>query len=139
MELRRNTAPSPLRCCSSLFSLHRDQKRRLLGPEDVKLAEESAPKAPSVMSPSSQSSCRTSRNATCTQQAHLKPPPTAPPESSRDHVATPSLINPQRERLTETPFTDHIFPVERKGPSVSATSEASRLKMKKARRHPSAQ
>ncbi|XP_030574150.1 SAM and SH3 domain-containing protein 1 isoform X2 [Archocentrus centrarchus] len=150
MELRRNTAPSPLRCCFSLSNLHKDQKRRLLSLKDLKLNEESTQKTLTVMPPSLQSSCRTPHDVACTisnvdkcnatQQAHLKPPPTAPPKRSRDHVATPSLLNPQRERLlTETPFTDHTFPVERKGPSVSATSEACRLKMKAIRRHPSAQ
>ncbi|XP_039898407.1 SAM and SH3 domain-containing protein 1 isoform X1 [Simochromis diagramma] len=139
MELRRNAAQTPLRRCFSLTILHKDQKRRLLlRPKDLNLYIKSTKNPLTVVRPSSHALCRTSCTAACTstatQQAHPEPPPTAPPKRSSDHVATPSLLNPEREPLpTVMPDREHIFLGERKGASVSATSEACRLKRKELR------
>lgn len=139
MELRRNAAQTPLRRCFSLTILHKDQKRRLLlRPKDLNLYIKSTKNPLTVVRPSSHALCRTSYTAACTstatQQAHPEPPPTAPPKRSSDHVAAPSLLNPEREPLpTVMPDREHIFLGERKGASVSATSEACRLKRKELR------
>uniref|UniRef100_A0A3B4TXU2 SAM and SH3 domain containing 1 n=1 Tax=Seriola dumerili TaxID=41447 RepID=A0A3B4TXU2_SERDU len=106
-----------------------------------------------VMFPSSQSSTTASR-AVCstssvgkgsvfapkrgerTQSTHLKLPPTVPAERSNHPAGTTSLPNSHREpSLTETDcmhnYTNHISSEDKRSYSVSANSEARRLKMKR--------
>uniref|UniRef100_A0A3B4WI39 Sterile alpha motif domain-containing protein 5 n=1 Tax=Seriola lalandi dorsalis TaxID=1841481 RepID=A0A3B4WI39_SERLL len=106
-----------------------------------------------VMFPSSQSSttascavCSTSTVGTGsmfapkrgerTQSTNLKLPPTVPAERSNHPVGTTSLPNSHREpSLTETAcmhnYTNHISSEDKRSYSISASSEARRLKMKR--------
>lgn len=106
-----------------------------------------------VMSPSSQSStisynpvCSTfnidttnvfaPKQAETTQSTHLQLPPTVPAERSNHSLTTPSLPNPHGEPLLpETAcmcnYTNHISSEDKRSRSISANSEAQRLKMKR--------
>ncbi|KAG7229109.1 hypothetical protein INR49_013051 [Caranx melampygus] len=156
MELRKNTGPRPLRRCLSLSCLHKGQKKKLINPKDWNLAlrtktEEStqktvtAEKQSKVTFPSSQSSTK-ANHAVCstlnmdtgrvfgpkTQSTDLR----LPAESSHHPIDTPPLPNSHREpSLTEAAlihnYTNHITSEDKRSYSVSATSEARRLKMKK--------
>lgn len=156
MELRRNAAAGLLRQSVSLTVLHKEPKRKSIDPKNwnltpsVKTEEstqhtENPQKHCEVMSPSSRS-LTASCNAVCsadtapeqaetTQSAHLQLPPTDPAERSNHPLITPFLPNPHREPLlTETACThNHTNQMssENKSPSVSASSEARRLKMKR--------
>lgn len=160
MELRRNPAPGLLRRSFSLSALHKEQKGKLINPKKWNLtpsvsSEESTQhtvnpqKHREVMSPPSQSPS-TSYNAVCitlnkdtspkqaetTQSTHLQLPPTVPAGRSNHPLITPSLPNPHREPLlTETActhdYTNHMSSELNRSHSISANSEARRLKMKR--------
>lgn len=124
MELRRNTATShQLRRCSSLTVRHRQQKRKILHPKHWDLTPDT--KSKHVTVPSVQSSDKVvPKQAENAQVTHVKLPPT---------VLTPSSPNPHPElpptcRLS---CTDHISAEDKKSRSISATSEARRLKTKR--------
>lgn len=151
-ELRKNLGPRPLRRCLSLSGLHKGQKKKLINPKDWNLplrakTEESrqktvTPKKQSkVTFPSCRSSttanpavCSTSNVATGrafgpqTQSTDLR----LPAVSSHHPIDTASHQEPS---LTEAALihncTNHITSEEKRSYSVSATSEARRLKMKR--------
>ncbi|XP_051252378.1 LOW QUALITY PROTEIN: SAM and SH3 domain-containing protein 1 [Dicentrarchus labrax] len=71
-----------------------------------------------------------------TQSTHLQPPPTVTAEISNHPLVTPSLPRPHQEPLpTETAclynYTDHMLSADKTSRSVSANSEARRLKMQR--------
>ncbi|XP_022072650.2 SAM and SH3 domain-containing protein 1 isoform X1 [Acanthochromis polyacanthus] len=154
VELRRSTAPSLMRRCSSLKALFL-QTSKLLNPKDWKQSlktEESAQHMENpqklkftAMSPPSQTPCKAVCSTSNTDKSkvfetapstNLEPPPTVQAERSDHHVATPSSPNPHRE-LSQTESThrhhctDHISSEDKKSRSVSAAAEARRLKMKR--------
>ncbi|XP_054469921.1 SAM and SH3 domain-containing protein 1 isoform X2 [Anoplopoma fimbria] len=76
------------------------------------------------------------KQAETTQSTNFQLPPTIPAERSNDPLTTPSLPNPHPQPvLTETAcmldYTNHISSEDKRSRSVSATSEARRLKMKR--------
>ncbi|XP_008289469.1 SAM and SH3 domain-containing protein 1 isoform X2 [Stegastes partitus] len=157
VELRRITAPNLLRRCSSLKTFHKEQKSKLLNLKDWNLNTktedstqhtENPRKQFTTTFPSSQTSCNAvcstsntdkvfaPKEAETTQSTNLEPPPTVQADKSKHHVAAPSSPNPHRElSQTETTCrpdcTDHISSEENKRRSVSAASEARRLKMRR--------
>lgn len=158
MEFRRNPAPGLLRRSFSLTVLHKEQKRRPIKPKNWNLTpsiktEESTQntvnpqKHCEVVSPSFQSSATSyndfnrdtvnvSKQAETTQSTrHLQLPPTVPAERSNYPLITPSSPSPRREPLsTETAclysHTNHMLSEDTTSRSISANSEARRLKMK---------
>ncbi len=76
------------------------------------------------------------KQAQTTQSTHLQLPPTVPAERSNQPLTTPSLPHPRREPLLpETArvcnYTNHIASDDKRSRSISANSEAQRLKMKR--------
>uniref|UniRef100_A0A8C9ZHF3 SAM and SH3 domain containing 1 n=1 Tax=Sander lucioperca TaxID=283035 RepID=A0A8C9ZHF3_SANLU len=148
MELRRNPAPDLPRRSFSLTVLHKEQERKPIDPKSWNLTPSVKIKTNpqnrcEVMFPSSQSSTA-SCNAVCstfdTDTAnvfalkHLPPP--VPAERSNNPLSTPSLSKPHPESvLTETAcmynYTNPISSEDKVGRSVSASSEARRLKMQR--------
>ncbi|XP_071380580.1 SAM and SH3 domain-containing protein 1 isoform X2 [Centroberyx affinis] len=140
MELRGiNAGPGLLRRC---FSLTGVQNRKLLSPKDWNLTPRH-PEATFLPSQPPTASCGVVRiNSNTDKQAeipactHLNPPPSVPAKRP-DHpaAAPPSSSNPCREPLpTETACThahvDHVSLKEKGGLSISASSEARRLRLK---------
>ncbi|XP_036928253.1 SAM and SH3 domain-containing protein 1 isoform X2 [Acanthopagrus latus] len=159
-ELRRNRGAVLLRRSFSLTVLHKQQKRRLIHPQNWNLTphvktEESTqdtanPQKPcEVMSPSSQCVCSTlnrdtvkvfaPKQAETTQSSHLQLPPTVPAERPDHTLTTPSVTNPRPEPVTPQTAcvyddTQHVPPEETSRRSVTASVEARRLKMKRSKK-----
>ncbi|XP_071354890.1 SAM and SH3 domain-containing protein 1 isoform X2 [Trachinotus anak] len=154
MELRGNPALGQLRRCSSLSGLHKEQKTKRINPKDWNLTPriktEESPKQTvkpqkqlKVMFPSSQSSttvCSSSnvdtgsvfgpKQGETTQSTQLQLPPTVPAERSKHPAGLLSSTS-----LTETAckysYTNHISSEDKRSNSISANSEARRLKMQR--------
>lgn len=159
-ELRRNRGAVLLRRSFSLTVLHKEQKRRLIHPQNWNLTprmktEESTqdtvnPQKPcEVMSPPSQCACSTfngdtvkvfaPKQAETTQSTHLQLPPTVPAERPDHTLTTPSVTNPRPEPVTPQTacvydYTQHVLPEETSRRSITASVEARRLKMKRSKK-----
>ncbi|XP_074516279.1 SAM and SH3 domain-containing protein 1 isoform X5 [Sebastes fasciatus] len=143
MELRRNPAPDLLRRSFSLTVLHKEKERKPIKPKNWNLTpivktEESRrqtvnpQKHCELMFPSSHLA---PKQAETTKITHLlRLPPTVPAERSSHPLTTPSSPNPEPV-LTETAcmynHTNHISSEDKTSRSVSASSEARRLIMKR--------
>ncbi|XP_026195155.1 SAM and SH3 domain-containing protein 1 isoform X3 [Anabas testudineus] len=154
MELRRNPAVGKLRHGFSLTDLRKEQKSKLIS-TSMKTEETSQhtvnQKQSKVMFPSFQSSatsydavCSTSnidsafapKQAETTPSTQLNLPPTVAAEKSNRSINTSPLPNSHHEPLlTDTASMDscvgHKSSVYKMGGSLSACSEARRLKMKR--------
>ncbi|XP_028251958.1 SAM and SH3 domain-containing protein 1-like isoform X2 [Parambassis ranga] len=129
VELRRNAATShQLRRCSSLTVHHRRQKRKTLDPKHWNLTRNTK-STHAIMVPSVQSSDKDApKRAENTQITHAKLPPTVlTPPSPNPHPELP----PTETTTCRLSCTDHISAEDKKSRSISATSEARRLKMKR--------
>ncbi|XP_034418526.1 SAM and SH3 domain-containing protein 1 isoform X2 [Cyclopterus lumpus] len=152
-SLRRNPAPGLLRRSVSLPVL-RAQERKLIDPKNWNLTtgvkteasrrhSVDSQKHCALMFPSSRSSTAPSadtanvfppKQAETTQTTHFQLPPTNPAESSNRPLTPPSSPNPEPVR-TETActfnYTNRVSSEDKKSRSVSANSEARRLKIKR--------
>uniref|UniRef100_A0A3Q3KG24 Sterile alpha motif domain-containing protein 5 n=1 Tax=Monopterus albus TaxID=43700 RepID=A0A3Q3KG24_MONAL len=154
MELEQHPPLRLLRPCVSLRSLLKEQNRGLIRPKDLTLnpsaeIEENSQHAINpqkhcgvVFSPSRCSTtsydavCCTSKVSEAPQSSHLELPPTVPVGRAHHPLTTPSSPDALREPLlTETVcvynYIDHISSGDRSHRSISATSEARRLKAKR--------
>lgn len=151
MELRRNPAAEKLRRCFSLTDLHKVRKRKLI---DTSSKTEGTSqhtvhqKNSKITFPSFESSVtsydavyRTSnidtgnvlapKHAETTQSTHLNLSPTVTAEKSSRDINTSPLPNSNHEPSCMYKCTDHMSYVYKSGGSLSASSEANRLKMRR--------
>ncbi|XP_068437232.1 SAM and SH3 domain-containing protein 1-like isoform X2 [Clinocottus analis] len=144
VELRRNPAPDPLRRSVSLPVLHRAQERKPIDPKDWNLTG-SVETVMFLSSRSLTSACNAAPAAFSADAANVFPPkraetthfqlPPAIPAESANRPLTPlSFPNPapvQTETARMLNWANHISSGDKRSRSVSAASEARRLKMKR--------
>lgn len=150
-ELRRNPAAGRLRRCSSLTDLHKERKRKLLkasskteGTSQHVVHRQNS----KITFPSFQSSATSydavyrtpnthtgdvsaPKHAETTQSAHLNLPPTVAAEKSSHAIYTSPLPHLDHKSPCMCHCTDHVSAVFKRAGSLSASSEANRLKMKR--------
>ncbi|XP_053291105.1 SAM and SH3 domain-containing protein 1 isoform X1 [Pleuronectes platessa] len=151
MELRRSPAMEPLVRCSSLSGLHNEPRNKLTDPKVWNLSPSSTIEETTKQTanpqkhflplfPSSQSSTATNKAAGgvfpnpqqggTTQSTRLKLPPTEPEDRS-SHPGNMSSMPSLTETSCISNYTNRISSEDQKGHSLSATSEARRLKMQR--------
>uniref|UniRef100_A0A3Q3AWF6 Sterile alpha motif domain-containing protein 5 n=1 Tax=Kryptolebias marmoratus TaxID=37003 RepID=A0A3Q3AWF6_KRYMA len=148
VELRRTPAPSPLLRCCSLTALHGEQERTLLMTEDLNLTstktDEGILNKPAVMLPPPQASPvppRAVDGAPTIDEGKVRAPKQAelaqsvkmqPAEESFSQCGPNSHTEPAQTQTTCRPDdSDPTLAEDKRNPSVSAASEAHRLKRKR--------
>nr|XP_020482849.1 SAM and SH3 domain-containing protein 1-like isoform X1 [Labrus bergylta] len=145
MELRRLPSPEPLRRSFSLtihpryWNLTHSVRPSIQHKVNPQKQIEFLPPAASFITEGSTLNTdaendSSPKQAKTTQSTHLKLPPTVPAGSSNHPITTPSSPNPHTEtHITQAAFmdifTNHMVSEDKRSCSMSATSEARRLKI----------